>query len=106
MSYSPTLTIPHLMSLWYEVISPLHHKDRDCHFYITKHFQYGGDSTRELTHYGYLLREINETFQTYDEAENRLREVLISGINEWLIVDDCDIPEARRNAILEEVEEK
>lgn len=97
---TPTPTIPELVALWYETIGALHHKDRDCHFRIVTHWRYAGELDYQLEHVGYLLDRIEETFETYELAEERLRELLVTGITDGLDHEDCEISVARRAAIL------
>ena len=44
-----------LTNKWMKYISIDHHKDRDCHWYITKTYSYGQEPYWEASHHGYLL---------------------------------------------------
>lgn len=96
-------TISQLLVLWYEVIGPLHHKDRDCHFAISRRFCCYRETTWALEHHGYLLNETDETFPTYDAAESRLRGILILGITSWMNCEDAELTTARREEILAQI---
>ena len=66
-----------LLELWYELIGSDHHKDRDCHFYIERNFSTYKKSEWRLYHYGYLIGDYEEIFDTYKEAEKGLQDLLI-----------------------------
>lgn len=61
-----------LTGFWYDIVSCDHHKDRDCHFDITQQWSYGDVPKWIVSHYGYVGSEINEEFESYEEAENFL----------------------------------
>lgn len=44
-----------LTDKWYKYVSLDHHKDRDCHWYITKTYSYGEEAYYEASHSGYVL---------------------------------------------------
>lgn len=96
--------ISELTALWYETIGSLHHKDRDCHFSIIKRWKYDGQIKYEVEHHGYILGELNVSFNSYDAAESYLVLFLHLGILKWI---DCDdnlnyiTKERRREIILE-----
>lgn len=74
-------TISRLVGLWYEVIGPLHHKDRDCHFGISVNWSYAGDKFHwRIEHNGYLMRPPDETYHSYEEAREALAVFLSDGI--------------------------
>ncbi len=73
---SSTQGISKLMALWYRTISLEHHKDRDCHFTIETRFSYGGQVRYLLSHHGYLEKEIEEEFWSYELAEQALIQLL------------------------------
>jgi len=60
--------ITELTKKWYIEIGKDHHKDRDCHFYINTVWSYGQKQKYRVEHYGYIFRDIEEEFDTYNEA--------------------------------------
>jgi hypothetical protein len=44
-----------LTEKWYKYVNLDHHKDRDCHWYITKTYSYGDEAYYEAHHSGYIL---------------------------------------------------
>ena len=67
---------------WYRLIGKDHHKDRCCHWYIETKWSYGLSPTYIVRHYGYILDEVDEEFETYEEALNFLKDFLIKSIEE------------------------
>jgi len=61
-----------LNTIWYDFICGEHHKDKDCHFRISTHYHYGDKVEYEVDHYGYIMDEVHEEFDTLEEAENYL----------------------------------
>jgi hypothetical protein len=62
-----------LTEIWYSLISWNHHKDRDCHFYITVDFcAHRQGPVWSANHYGYL-KEFDQDCATYTEALAVLR---------------------------------
>jgi hypothetical protein len=68
--------ITELTEKWYYLIGKDHHKDRDCHFYINTVWSYGQTQKYRVEHYGYLYRDVEETFETYNEAAECLMNTL------------------------------
>lgn len=66
-----------LLELWYELIGGDHHKDRDCHFYIEKNFSTYRKSKWRLHHRGYLIDDYEKMFDSYEQAEKGLQDLLI-----------------------------
>ena len=64
-----TAVIAELSSLWMKVISWDHHKDRDCHWYVTEKYSYGGPPQYLVQHHGYIYREVDAAFPTRLEAQ-------------------------------------
>jgi hypothetical protein len=64
--------ITQLTDEWYKLIGKDHHKDRDCHFYINTVWSYGQNQTYRVEHHGYIADEIDDEFETYDQAANFL----------------------------------
>jgi hypothetical protein len=60
--------ITELTKKWYIEVGKDHHKDRDCHFYINTVWSYGQKQKYRVEHYGYIFRDIEEEFTTYNEA--------------------------------------
>jgi hypothetical protein len=60
--------ITELSKEWYILIGGDHHKDRDCHFYINTVWSYGQKQKYRVEHYGYIFRDVEEEFDTYNEA--------------------------------------
>ena len=44
-----------LTEKWYKYVRLDHHKDRDCHWYVTKVYSYGEEPYYEASHLGYIL---------------------------------------------------
>ena len=74
--------ITNLTEEWYKLIGPDHHKDRDCHWYIETKWSYGNTPRYIVMHFGYILDEIQEEFDSYKEALIGLRDLLIIKIKE------------------------
>jgi hypothetical protein len=72
--------ITKLSKEWYILIGGDHHKDRDCHFYINTVWSYGQKQKYRVEHYGYIFRDIEEEFDTYDAAAqfllNKIKEMI------------------------------
>ena len=72
--------ITELSKEWYILIGGDHHKDRDCHFYINTVWSYGQKQKYRVEHYGYIFRDIEEEFDTYNEAAmfllNKIKEMI------------------------------
>jgi len=60
--------ITELSKEWYILIGGDHHKDHDCHFYINTVWSYGQKQKYRVDHFGYIVEEIEEEFDTYREA--------------------------------------
>jgi hypothetical protein len=74
--------ITELTNEWYKLIGPDHHKDRDCHWYIETKWSYGYPPKYSIQHWGYILDDIVEECNSYDEALLKLKEILIEKIEE------------------------
>jgi hypothetical protein len=61
--------IKRLTALWFEIVSLDHHKDKDCHWYITEQWSYGDYPTYHVEHYGYVLDDISRETDTREKAE-------------------------------------
>lgn len=67
---------------WYRLIGPRHHKDMCCHWYIETKWSYGYPPKYSVQHWGYILGDIEEECDSYDEALLKLKEILIEKIEE------------------------
>lgn len=74
--------IKELLDLWYECITPTHHKDRDTRFSINTNYCAYRDVEYVVEHHGYILHHlpIYSTFKTLEEAEKCLIDLLVHGI--------------------------
>ena len=75
--------ITELSKDWYTVIGCDHHKDRDCHFYINTVWSYGRKQKYRVEHYGYIVENIEEEFDTYREAA----EFLLNTITDMIKIE-------------------
>jgi len=76
--------ITDLTQQWYTLIGPDHHKDRDCHWYIETKWSYGQSPKYNVQHDGYILRDIIEECECYNQALARLKELLTKEIKEYI----------------------
>lgn len=74
--------ITKLSDEWYTLVGPSHHKERDCHWYIETKWSYGQPPKYNVQHWGYILGDIVEECDSYDEALLKLKEILIEKIEE------------------------
>lgn len=65
-------TIVELTQLWYELVQLDHHKDRDCHWTIQTQYSYGSPPAYDILHAGYLYKDVDKSFNSYQEAESAL----------------------------------
>ena len=75
--------ITKLTDEWYFLIGPNHHKDRCCHWYIETKWSYGQSPKYEVQHWGYVVGEIQEEFDSYYEALVGLKDILEREIKEY-----------------------
>ena len=75
-------TITKLTDEWYYLIGKDHHKDRDCHFYIETEWSYGYPPKYFVRHYGYILHDIQEEYETYEKAQDGLISLLSRAIDD------------------------
>ena len=68
--------ITKLTDEWYRLIGPTHHKDKDCHWYIETKWSYGQEPKYFVQHFGYILDDIEEERNSYEEALIFLRDTL------------------------------
>ena len=76
--------ITKLTDEWYTLIGPDHHKDKDCHWYIETRWSYGNPPKYTVWHHGYILDRIEEDWNTYELALERLKEILTREIEEYI----------------------
>lgn len=74
--------ITKLTDEWYILINSDHHKDRDCHWHIDILWSYGNKPVYTVQHFGYILHDIVEEFDSYDEALIGLKKILIEKLEE------------------------
>ena len=67
---------------WRSLTAKDHCKDRDFHWYIETKWSYGQPPTYIVQHWGYILGDIVEEFDSYDEALLKLKEILMEKIAE------------------------
>lgn len=65
-----------LSEQWYELVGQDHHKDRDCHWYITTTWSYGLPPKYKIEHHGYILDEFLIECNTYESALIELRRLI------------------------------
>lgn len=86
--------ITKLTDEWYNLLGKIgHHKDRDCHWYVETKWSYGKSPKYTVQHWGYVLHDIVEEFDSYEDALIGLRDILIEKIKEekeWLENDNND----------------
>jgi hypothetical protein len=85
--------ITELSKEWYILIGGDHHKDRDCHFYINTVWSYGQKQKYRVEHFGYIFDDIEEEFDTYNEAA----QFLLSKIKEMIEVVQKDLESMDEN---------
>lgn len=74
--------ITKLTDEWYFLIGKDHHKDKCCHWYIETKWSYGFAPKYTVQHWGYILGDIEEEFDSYDEALLGLKNILVEKIEE------------------------
>lgn len=75
-----------LTSKWYKYVNLDHHKDRDCHWYITKTYSYGDEAYYEAHHSGYILDHwTSPRCGTEEMASTLLRNKLKHEINHAIV---------------------
>ena len=67
---------------WRSLTAKDHCKDRDFHWYIETKWSYGYPPKYNVQHWGYILGDIEEECDSYDEALLKLKEILIEKIEE------------------------
>ena len=87
MNDSNTKIIERLCAEYYSIIGADHHKDKDCHFYISQHFRYDCSlplypPTFQAQHYGYIRELYGPDRATLEEAQQDLIDFLEKAIVE------------------------
>lgn len=78
--------ITELTAKWMKYVSLDHHKDRDCHWYITQTYSYGEEPYYEAHHSGYILDHwTSPRCGTAEMASTLLRDKLKRELNEAVI---------------------
>lgn len=79
-----TKRLEDLISFWMSLLTD-HHKDRDCHFYITHDFQYHTGLKLTVGHYGYIAEswdiEVKDMDEAYAVMERMLHKQILEEIN-------------------------
>ena len=76
--------ITKLTDEWYTLIGPDHHKEKDCHWYVETKWSYGHPPKYSVQHWGYIIGDIEEHWNTYELALARLKEILTTEIKEYI----------------------
>lgn len=74
--------ITELTDEWYFLIGKDAHKDRDCHWYVETKWSYGFPPKYIVQHWGYILGDIEEECDSYEEALKKLKEYLVYAIQQ------------------------
>ena len=74
--------ITKLTDEWRSLTGKGHCKDRDFHWYIETKWSYGQSPKYSVQHWGYILGDIVEDCDSYDEALVGLKNILIEKIAE------------------------
>ena len=68
---------------WMRFVGLDHHKDRDCHWYVTQYYSYGESPYYQAFHYGYIGGTFEGTrCTTIEEAQEELRDRLLLEIHD------------------------
>ena len=84
--------ITKLTRLWYQMVGLDHHKDRDCHWQISKVWSYSHEPAYNVEHYGYIGSFEDREFETHKEAS----EYLLRGLR-----DEIDAKRDWANSVLD-----
>ena len=80
--------ITKLSDEWYTLVGPSHHKERDCHWYIETKWSHGQPPKYNVQHWGYILGDIVEECDSYDEALVKLKEILTKEVKEYRLYNN------------------
>ena len=76
--------ITKLTDEWRSLVGSDHCKDKDFHWYMETRWSYGDLPKYTVWHKGYILDEIEEECDSYDEALLKLKEILTTEIKEYI----------------------
>ena len=76
-------SIHQLASEYQCLVAGDHHKDRDCHWSITRRWSYGEDDGWIVRHDGYCYKEVEVFCESYREAQETLIDHLTLAIAEF-----------------------
>jgi hypothetical protein len=74
--------ITKLTAEWRSLAAKGHCKDRDFHWYVETKWSYGDPPKYTVQHWGYILGEDVEECDSYEEALQKLKEILTEKIAE------------------------
>lgn len=105
--------IVELSKRWQYFVGQDHHKDRDCHWYVTQYYSYGEEPYFKASHHGYVGNDFEGTkCKTIEEAQEELRDNLLVQIHNskiWVTrnLDDVKqiIAENKEDMFLGSIEE-
>ena len=73
--------ITELTKEWFSLITRDRHKDRDCHWTVETQWSYRQRPTYKVLHHGYILREINDEYNSYSDAVRGLHNTLAEEVD-------------------------
>ena len=76
--------ITKLTEEWRSLAGKDHCKDRDFHWYVETKWSYGQPPKYNVQHYGYIIGDIEQECDSYDEALVKLKELLTREIKEYI----------------------
>ena len=76
--------ITKLTDEWRSLTASDHCKDKDFHWYIETKWSYGHPPKYFVQHWGYIIGDIEEDWNTYELALERLKEILTREIEEYI----------------------
>ena len=76
-------SIHQLASEYQSLVASDHHKDRDCHWSITRRWSYGEDDGWIVRHDGYCYEKVEVFCESYREAQETLIDHLNLAITEF-----------------------
>jgi hypothetical protein len=86
--------ITKLTEEWYYILGKIgHFKDRDNHWYVETKWSYGFPPKYTVQHCGYIQGDVEEEFDSYENALVGLKNILIEKVKEekeWLEKDNND----------------
>lgn len=76
--------ITKLTDEWRSLTAKDHCKDRDFHWYIEAKWSYGQPPKYTVQHIGYIIGDIKEECDSYEEALLKLKEILVREIKDYM----------------------